>query len=72
MNAVSKADVVRTRGNKPLIDPMVAEVAFECGLLGVVERYGIVRAGFDAALASCARVVIEDAKAASKPARTMP
>jgi hypothetical protein len=57
---VREADVVSTSRNEALIYTVIAKIALERLLVVFVETYGIVRAGFHAALTSCAHILVED------------
>jgi hypothetical protein len=59
IDAVCETHVVRTGRNKPLIHSVVAQIALEGFLVLFVEIYGVVRAGFHAALTSCAHILVE-------------
>ena len=55
-----QTNIVSAGGNKPLVNPVMAEIAFLCNTDFIVKGYGIVRACIDAGLASSAQIVIHD------------
>jgi len=59
IDAVGKTHIVRTRGQKPLIDPVMAEVALQRFLPFLIKANGIVGTFFDAGFTPGAFVVIE-------------
>jgi hypothetical protein len=56
---MSQAHIVSARGNQPLIDPMVTEVAFQGLLCSFVKAHGIVRASVKAAPATAASILVQ-------------
>ena len=60
MDAVSQADIVGADRDEPLIDPVVAEVAFVGDVLVIVIGDGIIGTCVDAGLTTGTQVVIHD------------
>ena len=60
MDAVSQADIVGAGRDEPLIDPVVAEVAFVGDVLVIVIGDGIIGTCVDAGLTTGTQVVIHD------------
>jgi hypothetical protein len=56
---MSQAYIVRAGRKKALIDTVMAKIALERLLVVFIETYCIVRAGFHAALTTCAQVLVE-------------
>jgi hypothetical protein len=60
MDAMRQANIIRTRRDKPLLYPVMAQVALLRDASGFIKGNGVVRAGIDAGPAPGTQIVIHD------------
>ena len=60
VDAVGEADIIGTGRIEAFINPVMAEIALDCGLFFIVKANGMVRAFIDAKLAPGAFFIVKD------------